>query len=148
MPSSSVPASCLSYSSCLKVRRHHTNGEHHVRCFAHTWVPRLTLITDIIALLLLGMTLIVTFVFWQRYLEQKYDTKLSKRYPPPLMRLSLWTRGDGRVAAAFIIAFLTWCALYSWLYWAQVYLLRRISMLPPLTFSDSCIIRTTWDWRL
>ncbi|KAK0442598.1 putative efflux transporter [Armillaria borealis] len=32
----------------------------------------------IIALLLLGVTLIVTFVIWQRYLEQKYDTKLFK----------------------------------------------------------------------
>ncbi|KAK0207566.1 putative efflux transporter [Armillaria fumosa] len=75
----------------------------------------------IIALLLLGVTLIVAFVVWQCYLEQKCDTELSKRCTPPLMRLSLWTRGNGRVAAAFIIAFLTWCALYSWLYWAQLY---------------------------
>ncbi|PBK86269.1 putative efflux transporter [Armillaria gallica] len=87
----------------------------------------------IIALLILGVTLIVTFVFWQRYLEQKYDTKLSKRYPPPLMRLSLWTRGNGRVAAAFIIAFLTWCALYSWLYWAQLYYQDYMGLAPLAT---------------
>ncbi|KAK0470437.1 putative efflux transporter [Desarmillaria tabescens] len=75
----------------------------------------------IITLLFLGITFIIAFFLWQRYLGQKYDMKSSKRYPPPLMQLSLWTRANGRVAAAFVIAFLTWCALYSWLYWAQLY---------------------------
>ncbi|KAK0199445.1 putative efflux transporter [Desarmillaria ectypa] len=87
----------------------------------------------IIALLLLGVGFIVAFFLWQHYLGQKYDMKSSERYPPPLMQLSLWTRANGRVTAAFIIAFLTWCALYSWLYWAQLYYQGYMGLAPLAT---------------
>lgn len=87
----------------------------------------------IVALLLLGVAFIVAFFLWQRYLGQNCDMKSSTRYPPPLMRLSLWTRANGRVAATFIIVFLTWCALYSWLYWAQLYYQNYMGLAPLAT---------------
>ncbi|KAK0199427.1 putative efflux transporter [Desarmillaria ectypa] len=87
----------------------------------------------IIALLLVGIGLIVAFFFWQRYLEDKHNTKSSQWCSPPLMRSSLWTRAGGRVAATFIITLLTWCALYSWLYWAQLYYQSYIGLAPLVT---------------
>ncbi|KAG7444616.1 putative efflux transporter [Guyanagaster necrorhizus] len=87
----------------------------------------------IIVLLLFGIGLLVAFFFWQHYLGKKYDTKAAKWCSPPLMRLSLWTRARGRVAATFIITLLTWCALYSWLYWAQLYYQSYIGLAPLVT---------------
>ena len=40
--------------------------------------------------------------------------------PPPLMKLSLWRRANGRFAAMMLIVFLTWCTLIAWGYWTQV----------------------------
>ncbi|KAK0470411.1 putative efflux transporter [Desarmillaria tabescens] len=85
----------------------------------------------IIALLVVGIALVVAFFFWQRYLEGKYNTKTAPWCSPPLMRVSLWMRAGGRAAATFFITLLTWCALYSWLYWAQLYYQTFIG-LPPL----------------
>ncbi|KAK0218562.1 putative efflux transporter [Armillaria nabsnona] len=88
----------------------------------------------IIALLFVGMGFLVAFFFWQRYLEGRYDTKTSSPWcSPPLMRVSLWTRAGGRVAVTFIITLLTWCALYSWLYWAQLYYQSYIGLAPLVT---------------
>jgi hypothetical protein len=39
---------------------------------------------------------------------------------PPLMKLSLWRRGNGRLAVAMWIAFLTWCSFLAWTFWVQV----------------------------
>ncbi|KAF5358792.1 hypothetical protein D9758_008591 [Tetrapyrgos nigripes] len=41
--------------------------------------------------------------------------------PPPLMKLSLWTRGHGRVAAVMAIAFLNWCCFMGFNYWVGLY---------------------------
>lgn len=44
--------------------------------------------------------------------------------PPPLMRLSIWTRVNGRLAAMMFIAFTTWSGFQSWVYWVQVCVLK------------------------
>ncbi|KAF6746905.1 efflux protein [Ephemerocybe angulata] len=62
----------------------------------------------IIALLVIGVFLLVVFVFWIRYLEKVQDDPdavISVWTPPPIMRLSLWRRAEGKYAAMMVIAF-------------------------------------------
>lgn len=78
---------------------------------------------DIIALLIIGVILLIIFLFWQHYLETVQndpDAPYSWFTPPPLMKLSLWTRANGRFSAMMAIAFTNWCAFMSWTYWVQV----------------------------
>jgi len=80
----------------------------------------------IIALLIVGVFLTVSFIFWEHYLTIK-----SSR--PPLFRLELWTRGNGKFAAMQGIAFLEWCAFYTWVLFAQLYYLTYKNYTPVLT---------------
>lgn len=59
------------------------------------------LITDVIALLIIGIILVALFFFWER----QVTTKTSR---PPLMRLELWTRANGKLAAVYMIGFVSW----------------------------------------
>jgi len=68
----------------------------------------------IIALLIVGVIIILSFIGWEHYLVQRTAM-------PPLMRLELWTRGNGKFSAILGIAFLQTCAFMSWLFWAQLY---------------------------
>ncbi|KAG7446056.1 putative efflux transporter [Guyanagaster necrorhizus] len=89
----------------------------------------------IIALLITGVIFIVLFLFWQHYLERQMDSARpqSKWKPPPLMRLSLWTRANGRVAVVMTIAFLNWCCFQGWCYWSQLYYQNYQGLTPILT---------------
>jgi hypothetical protein len=72
---------------------------------------------DIIACLILGCVFIGLFILWQRYLERIQDSpnaRYSKWAPPPLMKLSLFARGNGRFSVVIVIALLTWCTFFSW----------------------------------
>ena len=63
------------------------------------------------------------FFYWQRYLEKIHDnpeSPFSLLTPPPLLKLSIWTRANGRIAAMMAIAFTNWCAFLSWTFWVQV----------------------------
>ncbi|KAJ2916092.1 hypothetical protein MD484_g4337, partial [Candolleomyces efflorescens] len=78
----------------------------------------------IIALLITGVILLVLFVFWEHYLEKIQDdpdAPLSRWTPPPIMRVSLWKRAEGKYAAMMIIAFVNWCSFLAWSFWAQLY---------------------------
>ncbi|KAF8181299.1 major facilitator superfamily domain-containing protein [Pholiota molesta] len=78
----------------------------------------------IIVLLILGVVLIGAFLYWQHYLETIQadpDAPFSVFTPPPLMKLSLWTRANGRFAAMMAIAFINWCAFLAWIFWVQLY---------------------------
>ncbi|KAK7442772.1 hypothetical protein VKT23_016017 [Stygiomarasmius scandens] len=92
----------------------------------------------IIALLIVGVILMLLFLFWQYHLERLQDrlpptnsplSRISAKIedsnwlpsPPPLMRLSLWSRAKGRVAVVMWIAFLNWCAFQGWNYWVVLY---------------------------
>ncbi|KAK0453219.1 putative efflux transporter [Armillaria borealis] len=89
----------------------------------------------IIALLITGVILTVLFLLWQHYLERQQDSvySRSKWTPPPLMRLSLWTRAHGRVAVVMVIAFLNWCCFQGWCYWSQLYYQNYEGRTPILT---------------
>ncbi|KIM37308.1 hypothetical protein M413DRAFT_20342 [Hebeloma cylindrosporum] len=70
----------------------------------------------IIALLILGVILMGLFK-----IHNNPDSPFSLFTPPPLMKLSLWTRANGRIAAMMMIAFTNWCAFLSWTFWVQLY---------------------------
>ncbi|KAG8856950.1 hypothetical protein FRB96_006213 [Tulasnella sp. 330] len=67
----------------------------------------------IIVLLILSLFGIATFLCWEWYLEYRAGY-------PPLMRLSLWKRANGKFAAVQAIAFVVWIAFNSWIYWATL----------------------------
>ena len=78
---------------------------------------------DIIGLLVVGVVLLVMFVVWQGVLEGmegEVEGRGEGWAPPPIMKVSLWGREQGRYAAMMGIAFVSWCAFASFLYWMQV----------------------------
>ncbi|KAG2114841.1 major facilitator superfamily domain-containing protein [Suillus clintonianus] len=87
----------------------------------------------IIALLIVGVFMVSLFLLWERYLEQISDDPSmtpSAWTPPPLMRLSLWTRAKGRMAIILVIAFLNWSAFISWSFWVQLYYQNYLLLTP------------------
>ncbi|KAG7444587.1 putative efflux transporter [Guyanagaster necrorhizus] len=90
----------------------------------------------IIALLIVGVIFVAAFLYWQYHLEKQLDdpsVPKTKWNPPPLMRLSLWTRAKGRVAVMMTVAFLQWCGFLAWCYWAQLYYQNYKGYTPLLT---------------
>lgn len=99
---------------------------------------------DIIVCLILGIVFLCAFIFWQHLLERHSSTippspstpspslpdsvlasslqplVEAMRAPPPLMKLSLWHRANGRFAAAMGIALTTWCSFLGSIFWTQV----------------------------
>ena len=76
-------------------------------------------LTDIIALLIVGVLLLAMFIYWQHYLEKNYKPD-GTGATPPLLKLSMWSRANGKFAVMQSIAFLEWAAFISWSFWAQV----------------------------
>jgi MFS family permease len=77
----------------------------------------------IIALLVLGVVLLAVFVLWQHYLERVHETPETAQAwwtPPPLMKVSVWTRSNWRMAVILCIAFFEWSSFFAWTFWAQV----------------------------
>ena len=106
-------------------------------------------VQDIIALLILGAILIGLFLCWQRYLEKIHDnpeSPFSLLTPPPLLKLSIWTRANGRIAAIVMIAFTNWAAYVPGVFWVQVCLFlwffEGIVRLMMLDLDVSSITRT------
>jgi len=92
----------------------------------------------IIALLIAGITLIFVFLIWQWYLElaqARYEREDSKeqRLPPPIMKLSMWRRANGRYAVMQFIAFLNWSSFNTYLFWVQLYYQKYLGLSPVLT---------------
>ncbi|KAG1719374.1 major facilitator superfamily domain-containing protein [Suillus occidentalis] len=90
----------------------------------------------IIILLIVGIIMVSLFLLWERYLEQSMDDPSrtpSAWTPPPLMKLSLWTRAKGRMAVILVIALLNWCAFTSWSFWVQLYYQNYLLLTPMQT---------------
>ncbi|KAG1868619.1 major facilitator superfamily domain-containing protein [Suillus subluteus] len=90
----------------------------------------------IIILLIVGIIMVSLFLLWERYLEQAVDDPSrapSAWTPPPLMRLSLWTRAKGRMAVILAIAFLNSCTFVSWGFWVQLYYQNYLLLTPMQT---------------
>lgn len=97
---------------------------------------RLISLLDIIALLILGVLFILAFIFWQHYLERRLDNPhlpASRKFPPPIMRLSLWTRANGRFAVMQLITFLNWCSFMSYNFWVQLFYQDYLRLSPVQT---------------
>ncbi|KAJ3937129.1 MAG: major facilitator superfamily domain-containing protein [Lentinula lateritia] len=104
----------------------------------------------IIALLIVGVIFVLLFLIWQYHLERVQNTTNSNPYPisnfyvaslslfalhhlptpPPIMKMSLWTRARGRVAVVFCIACLNWCCFQGWNYWAILYYQNYVGYSP------------------
>ncbi|KAF8717707.1 Peptidase S28, partial [Rhizoctonia solani] len=65
------------------------------------------------AVLVVSVLLLVCFVSWEYYLE-------TRTTHPPLMRLGLWTRANGRFAAVQLIVFFDWACFTTWLFFVTV----------------------------
>ncbi|KAK0476076.1 efflux transporter [Armillaria novae-zelandiae] len=78
----------------------------------------------IIALLIVGVVILGLFLLWQWYLERVQrnpNAPYSVLTPPPIMKLSLWARGNGKFAAIMIIVMFTFCSFLGWNFWTQLY---------------------------
>lgn len=95
----------------------------------------LTITSDIIALLVLGLLSTISFLFWQHYLEKRIDNEhpASQRLPPPIMRPSIWTRANGRFAVMQMIAFLNWASFMSYNFWIQLFYQEYLHLTPVQT---------------
>jgi len=63
------------------------------------------------------------FLYWQHYLEKIHNdpkSVYSVFTPPPLMKLSIWTRANGRIAAVMVVAFMNYAAFQAWDFWVTV----------------------------
>ena len=49
------------------------------------------------------------------------------------MRLSLWTRANGRFAVMQLIAFLNWCSFMSYNFWVQLFYQDYLQLTPVQT---------------
>jgi len=54
-------------------------------------------------------------------MQSKPSSRPSPFTPPPLLKLSIWTRANGRLAAMMAVAFTNYCAFLSWIFWVQLY---------------------------
>ena len=75
-------------------------------------------------------------MFWQHYLEKRLDNEhlpASRKFPPPIMRLSLWTRANGRFAVMQLITFLNWCSFMSYNFWVQLFYQDYLRLSPVQT---------------
>ncbi|OJT07812.1 Drug resistance protein [Trametes pubescens] len=91
----------------------------------------------IIALLIVGVVLLVLFVFWEHFLEKlhtQHDAARERWWtPPPLMSVTIWTRAHGKLAVVLAIAFLEWCSFNSFAFWIQLYYQDYVGLSPILT---------------
>ncbi|KAA1477463.1 efflux transporter, partial [Dentipellis sp. KUC8613] len=90
----------------------------------------------IIAFIIIGVFFIVLFVFWEIYLERVQDSPTpshSAWTPPPLLRMSMWKRAQGRFAVMQVIACVNWCSFLSWTFWVQLYYQNFLHLSPVLT---------------
>ncbi|KAG8904217.1 hypothetical protein FRB99_002081 [Tulasnella sp. 403] len=77
----------------------------------------------IIALLVVSGVGLAAFIAWEYHLEHRTTF-------PPLMKLSLWTRANGRFAAVQFVGFFAWIAFISYAYWATLYYQVYIGLTP------------------
>ncbi|KAE9396652.1 efflux transporter [Gymnopus androsaceus JB14] len=90
----------------------------------------------IIGCLVTGVVLMVIFLVWQHYLEKalaKPTGSASPLTPPPIMKLSLWKKSNGMLAALMCISFLNFASFLAWFYWIQLYYQDFLLLTPILT---------------
>ncbi|WRT67058.1 uncharacterized protein IL334_004024 [Kwoniella shivajii] len=68
----------------------------------------------IIVFIILAVLLLVAFFFWEKRV-------IDKGLKPPLMRLQLWTRANGRLSAVYFIGFSAWLSFTAILYYGTLF---------------------------
>ena len=111
-------------------------------------VTEIEVITNIIALLIVGVLLVVAYVVWERFLELKLDAHSPAWWtPPPLMRISLWGRASGKLAVTLCLALLEYAGFQAFSFWVQLYyqdyeglspILTMVRLLPMFVTGCSC----------
>ncbi|KAF8120110.1 major facilitator superfamily domain-containing protein [Boletus edulis] len=89
----------------------------------------------IIACLIIGVILVAIFIAWEHHLEKSAIAPEKPRSfwtPPPLMKLSIWTRSKGRMGVVLVIAFLNWSGFTAWVLWVQLYYQNYLGLTPVL----------------
>lgn len=100
----------------------------------HPCTHLLTRPTDIIALLIIGVLLVIAYVLWEHFLEKKLDAHSPAWWtPPPLMRISLWGRARGKLAVTLCLALLEYAGFNSFSFWIQLYYQDYQHLNPVLT---------------
>ncbi|THH29106.1 hypothetical protein EUX98_g5070 [Antrodiella citrinella] len=88
----------------------------------------------ILALLVVGVIFVLSFIAWQWYLERPEVRKIHSIWtPPPLMKLSLWKRGNGKFAAIQMVIFCLMAGFQSWILWIVLYFQNYERLTPVLT---------------
>lgn len=88
----------------------------------------------IIALLIIGVLLLAGYVAWEAFLERALDAHNPAWYtPPPVMRVSLWTRARGKLAVTLVLAMLEYSSFMSFAFWIQLYYQNYVGLNPVLT---------------
>ncbi|KAG7447360.1 MFS general substrate transporter [Guyanagaster necrorhizus] len=78
----------------------------------------------IIALLVVGVIILSLFLLWQWYFERVQrnpNARYSAFTPPPIMKLSLWARRNGKFGAIMVTVMFTYCSFLGWNFWTQLY---------------------------
>lgn len=97
-----------------------TRVSSHFRC--------LISLLDIIALIVVGVIFLITFALWEHHLEVCMDMESEKDSettasfwtPPPLMRISIWSRSRGKLGVMLVVACVDWCSFMSFTFWQTV----------------------------
>ncbi|OBZ72345.1 hypothetical protein A0H81_07346 [Grifola frondosa] len=89
----------------------------------------------IIAFIVVGVVLLALFIFWEQYLEQAQADPSRRAWwtPPPVMKVSIWTRANGKLAALLLVVFLEWCSFMSFQFWIQLFYQDYQGLSPVLT---------------
>ncbi|KAF8992531.1 major facilitator superfamily domain-containing protein [Cyathus striatus] len=108
----------------------------------------------VLIVFVLGIIFLALFILWERYLERFHDRQSEEgrdsslwhsiSTSPPLMKPSLWTRENGKLAATMAVAFFTgvhlWVGFYGYRYlyyqnYKHATAIKTVLYLLPMFFS-------------
>lgn len=88
------------------------------------------------ALLVLGVLLMVFFVWWELRLNGMHDDDPSERDAgalDPLLKMAIFKRDNGRLAAMVAVAFFIWASFSGWIFYAVLYYQQYLGLGPVLS---------------
>jgi len=86
----------------------------------------------IIAMLVVSVVLLAAFIWWEYMLEVGHpDSEEGQKSTraPPLLKLSIFKRAHGKLAATLCLAFFVWAGFTGWMFYAVVSLLCRFCVM-------------------
>jgi Na+/melibiose symporter-like transporter len=83
----------------------------------------------IIAILVVSIALLAAFVWWEHMLEVGLEEGEKSTRASPLLKLSIFKRAHGKLAAMLCLAFFVWAGFTGWMFYAVVSLLSRFCVM-------------------